>query len=481
MSSLFGILGVAERGMSVTSLGIRTAGHNIANVNTEGFSQQRQVTAPGFPINTDAGPLGTGVEQLTIERITDFFVQRQLMREGSRLGANDTQTQALREIETILDEQSGPGLSAALSSFYDSFDDLANATTPGAPVERAAVVTAGQALVDQFGSLDAQLRDVMVGLDNGIANAVPAINELTARIAELNEQIVATEVRAPANDLRDMRELAMRQLSELVDVQSYENDDGAVAVTLSNGAALVEGTSAKTLVTTGSPGNPFNPGFASVAVQDGGNLFDVTADIGSGRLGGLLRSRDTLVPAAIRSLDTLAYNLANSVNTVHQGGVGLDASTGNDFFTAPAAVEDAAANLALDATILASTDAIAAGTTSQSLDNRNAQTLAELRGQRSALFLPGDPPGPASGPSRSILEHAGAVISDIGQQSRTQQLSFDQQTRILEGLQSRRDSVSGVSIDEETTRLIELQAAFQANARVVSVVDTLMQDVLGLI
>ena len=481
MPGLFGVLDIAGRGMAVSSLGVSTAGHNLANVNTEGYTRQRQITSASFPLNTGVGTLGTGVEQITVERVNDFFIERQLIREGSRLGATDVMAQSLADIEAVLNEQNGPSLGAALSRFYDATDDLAAATTPEAPVERAALVTAAEAVIDQFGSLDSQLRQQMVGLNEAITTTTQEVNRLAAQINELNAQVVATEVNQPANDLRDMRDLALRQLADLVDVQTYENDEGAVTVALSNGVALVEGNRARQMTTSGNPTNPFNPGFSLVRVENGASSIDVTSEIGSGRLGGLLRSRDDLVPAAIRSLDTLAYNFATSFNTIHQGGVGLDASTGNDFFAPLAAVEDAAQDLALDAAILASPEAIAAGDTNAALDNRNAERLAGLRNARSALFLPGDPPGPASGPNRSILEQVSTLAADIGQQARTQQLSREQQGRILEGLENRRDQVSGVSIDEETTRLIELQAAFQANARVVSVVDELMQDVLGLI
>ncbi|MGI9591016.1 MAG: flagellar basal body rod C-terminal domain-containing protein, partial [Myxococcota bacterium] len=125
--------------------------------------------------------------------------------------------------------------------------------------------------------------------------------------------------------------------------------------------------------------------------------------------------------------------------------------------------------------------AIAAGLTAAPGDNQNALALASLRYTPSPLFLPGDPPGPPSGPPRTLLEHAAAVVTDVGQQARTLDASRSQQLRIMENLETRRDEVSGVSIDEEVTRLIELQAAFQANARIVTVIDRLLADVIELI
>ena len=480
MTSLFGILDVAHRGLGVASLGLRTTGHNIANVNTPGFSRQSQVRATAYPVPSDIGNMGTGVQQLTIERITDPFIQAQLLRQGSSLGAADSQSRILSHIEEILNEQDGEGLGAALNQFYDAFADLSTATTPGAPVEREAVRSTTTALIDTIQRLDAQLRQEQADADSGIRAMVPEINRLTEQINQLNEEIVAMEVNAPANDLRDRMELLTRDLAEIVDVNTFTDGQGRMVVSLSNGLPLVEGGQARQLVAVSDPTNPFDPTFAQVRYRDGANDIDVTGEIGGGRLGGLLRGRDTLIPGAIRSLDTIAYNLATSVNSVHQAGTGLAGTTG-DFFATPAAVEDAAQNLALEAVIQSNTDAIAAGLSSAPGDNQNALALAALRDTPAALFLPGDPPGPATGPQRSILDHATALVTDVGQQSRTFETSRAQQQRVLETLQTRRDEVSGVSIDEEVTRLVELQAAFQANARVVSVLDRLLGDVIDLL
>ena len=266
----------------------------------------------------------------------------------------------------------------------------------------------------------------------------------------------------------------------MIDVQTYTDQQGGVAVTLANGVPLIEGGRARTLVSSPDPANPFNTNFVRVAVQDLSNLTDVTAQVGSGQLGGLLRARDTILPGAIRSLDTLAYNLAETVNTVHNAGQGLTGAVG-DFFVPLPLVEDAARDLAIAANILANPDDIAAGLTAQPGDNRNALALAALRDQKNAVFLPGDPPGPATGPARSVTEHAVAIVVDIGQQTKNMESSVLQQDQIIEGLQNRRDEVSAVSIDEEVAQLVRLQAAFQANSRVLGVIQDLFDDLVNIL
>lgn len=480
MSGLFGVLDVASRALLVVGSGVRTTGHNIANVNTPGYSRQRPVLAPATPISTGAGLLGNGVEQRSVERASDGFVQRELMTRSASYGATQLEAQALAQIEEVLNEQQGEGLSAALSRLYAAFEDLASSTTPRAPAERESVRAEARSLVDTIHHADAQLRQLQRATDASITSLLPEINALAQRINAVNQEIARSRTFGPPNDLLDERDRLLRELSGKIQISSFEASDGKLVVMLPSGLPLVEGATARRLEAEADPANPFDPTFSRVVYADGTNRFDISDEIGGGELGGLLRTRDTLLPAAIRSLDTVAYNLAVSVNAVHAAGVGLDGSTGN-FFAAPAAVEDAARDLALEGALAASADAIAAGLTTGASDNRNALALAALRTTAAPLYLPGDPPGPASGPLRSVLEHAASVIADVGQQSRNLAQAQAQEARVLELLENRRDEISGVSLDEEVTNLIRLQAAFQANARVVSAVERLLQDLVEIL
>jgi flagellar hook-associated protein 1 FlgK len=467
--------------MFVVSSSIQTTAHNVSNVDTPGFSRQRTVLSPAAAFPTGFGVLGTGVEQVTIQRVTDMFVQAQLVREDSAGSAARVQAETLGSVEELLNEQLGGGISGPLSDLYSAFADLASATSPSAPVERQGVATAAQTLVDTFHSLDGQLRDQQRVTDQRIKDLVPAINTLLQGIATLNGAIVQQEVQGPANDLRDQRELAVRELSKLIDVNTFESEDGGMVVMVGSGLTAVEGGNALQLSVAPDSANPFNPTFSRVMFDGGSNQqLDITAEIGGGELGGVLSARDTLLPASIRSLDVVAYNLVTSVNAVHNAGVDLAGNSG-DFFVPLASVEDAARNIQLALNIASNPDTIAAGSTSAPGNNENALDLAALRDAAAALALPGDPPGPASGPSRTILEHAAAVVTDIGHQVNGLTASVERHGRVLDALENRRDQVSGVSLDEEMSNLVRLQAAFQANARVLSVVERLLEDVVTMI
>ncbi len=482
MTGIFGALDIARQGLIVTQAGVRTTGHNIANADTPGYTQQRIHQSSEIPQRLGGLIQGTGVRFLTVERITDPFVEAQLIRQQGAAAAAKAQSGVLSAVEQVLNEQDAEGLTRSLNKVYDALEDLATSGTPGAPAERAALVATAQGTVDLIHNTDARLRDLMASVNDGIEGLIPGANLLLEQINQLNQEITGTEVREfeNANDLRDQRDEKMRELAGLMDIRSFERANGAVTVSLSNGVALVEGNRARTLVAVPDPTNPFSTGFVRIEVHDLSATVDVTNDVGAGELGGRLRARDTILPAAIRSLDTVAYNLTTSINTVHNLGAGLTGATG-DFFTALPQVEDAARDLSLAANILANPDDIAAGLTNAAGDNRNALALAALRDQKSPLFLPGDPPGPASGPSRSVLEHAVAVTVDIGQQARSMESSVLQQQNVIDGLRNQRDAISGVSIDEEVTRLVRLQATFQANARMINVVQTLLDDLVNIL
>jgi flagellar hook-associated protein 1 FlgK len=480
MPGLFGVLDTAGRSLSVTSRGIQTVSHNISNVETPGYSRQRQILGTASPTVHPAGHLGNGVEQVSVRRSSDTFVHEQLVRQSSLFGAADTQAQALSVVQEVFNELGPGGLTDGLNSLYDAFSDLASSPTPGASIEREGARAAALALSDTIHSLDARLRAEQGAADEAIESTLVEINRLTQEIHVLNDEIVELEIRAPANDARDARDQRVRELAELVDLQTFEHDNGRLHVALSSGLALVEGETPRRLEAIGDTSHPFDPSFSQVRYTTGSSSVDITAMIGSGRLGGILRARDTLLAGAIRTLDTIAYNLTTSVNALHTTGTGTNGAVG-DFFAAPAAVEDAARGLALDAGILGSVDSIAAGITSAASDNRVAQQIAALRTTPTSLFLPGDPPGPATGPSRTLLEQVAVVVTDAGEQARMFETSRNQQERVVESLENRREAVSGVSLDEEMTQLIELQAAFQANSRLMSLVDELLGDLLDII
>lgn len=480
MAGLFGVLTVANRGLLVTQRGIGVTSHNISNVNTPGFSRQRQTLEAVPGILDPNGSPGLGVEQVSVMRISDAFVNQQLVAERSGVGSLETQSAALASVEAIVNEQGGAGLAGAIDGLYNAFSDLASSTTPGQGAEREALRGAARSVVDTLHRYDRELRELQASSDQAIGSHLNQVNALAGRIASLNQAIAGQEATTPSTDLRDQRDVALRELADLVDVQHFEQEDGSLVVLVGNGMPLVQGATTGSLRELADPSNAFNPTYSRIGFDDGTQVVDITDEIGGGRIGGHLAVRDSIVPAAIRAIDTIAFNLSEQTNSVHAAGQGLDGAS-HEFFAPLVAVEDAARSIAIDADILASTDAIAAGLAADPGDNRNALALADLRTTATPLALPGDVLGAPSGPTRTILDHTSAVVADIGQQTRVVNEARAQQAQTLRVIENRRDEISGVSLDEEMSHLIRLEAAFQANARVVASVDRMLEELVSLL
>ena len=447
---------------------------------TLAFSRQRQVLAAARGTTTPGGVLGRGVEQTSVIRSVDSFVEKALIEENATNGSLQARTEAMQEIESLFNEQQRDGLAQELAAFYSAFDDVASSPTPGQTVEREALRTKAQTVIDTIHRLDAQLRDQQRTIDRAMSTRVGEINEMAERIADLNFQISRQEAIAPANDFRDERDRLVREMAEKVEIRTFEQNDGSINVLVGGGSPVVIGQTAYELEAQADGDHPFNPTFSKIVHTDGISESDITSFIAGGELGGYLDARDDIIGGAIRTLDEIAFNLSYTVNQQHMAGVGLDNAQHN-FFAEQTQVEDAAQSILLHDDILANVDAIAAGTTDAAGDTRNAKLLGALSETEQSLAQIGDTIGSFSGPNRSVLDHTVTVIADIGEQTRSLNSAVLQQEQVMRELQDRRDATSAVSIDEEVVNLIRLQSAYQANARVVSIVQSMLNDLAEMV
>ena len=496
MAGLFDTLGNSSRSLGVVQRSIATTGHNIANVNTPGYSKQRNVSAPGNPEANAAGNLGTGVRSVTVDRAFDQFTQERLYGETSRLSALETTRNAFRDIESVVNDQRDGGLGTQLSGFFDAIDALANSGTPGQPLERAQVVSGATSLIETVQRYDRELRDIQAGADRGVTGTLADINALSSEIALLNAEIQKAEVLAPANDLRDRRDQLVVEISEKVGVSTIEDNGGMVSLRLASGYALVNGTESRDLVAVVDPSNvnPFDPTFSQIFLQTSATLVNVNSVIGSGELGGHLEVRDTVTAGAIRDLDAFVATLAINFNATHRTGLGLVDGAPHDFFvdfSANASIDNAARDFALAADVDPAQGGDFANIAAASLadpagsgegaagDTTLAEQLGDLREGQVTAYLAGDPGAAASGASISLVNQFIGYVGEIGRSAASTARALEQQEVIVTTVQNRRDEASGVNIDEEVADLIQLQASFQANARVMSTVSQLLEDLLG--
>lgn len=494
MAGLGDALSTANSGLQAAQKGLATVGNNIANVNTPGYTRQRQVLETRLPTVDSTGSIGNGVDQVSVERILDRFVGRRLVAETSRMAQLETQSSIYSEVENVVNDQAAGGVDTALRDFYGALESLSSSGTPRQPAERSEMLSAGKALAETIGRYDSQLRGIQREVDRAITGVLPAINDLTRNIAELNVEILQAETVAPANDLRDRQEAMILELSEKVEITTRVDEKGMTSIRVKGGVSLVDGDLSTELVATVLPSSPnaFDPTFSQVFASGGGGTFDVTSQIQGGELGGLIEARDSVIAGAVRDLDALAYTIADSFNERHSAGFGLADATQRDFFVGLAdgdSIEDAARNFAIAADVdpeqggsldnIAVGSEVSAGGPGAAVDDRRgADSFKELQREAVQQYVVGDVAGTRTGGTKTITSALTAFGGEIGQEAASTSRQLTQQESILGAIQDRRDSVSGVSIDEEVSDLVRLQTNFQANARVISTVRTLFQALL---
>jgi flagellar hook-associated protein 1 FlgK len=328
MTDIYSVLNLAGKALLIQQKAINVTGNNIANVNTPGYSRQKLKLQTSSPLESAVGLMGSGVEAIGIERVYNRFLGIQINAECETLGRWETQKDSLEIVEALFAENADFGLSRSLNDFWTAWQDLSN----DAPNfnERMVLQAKGSLLASSFNRISADLQKAQEGIDLSIEDAVGDINQLSQEIADLNEKIMESEAAGHmANDYRDQRDLALRELAELIDINSFEDASGRVAVSVGAGQPLVESNSYRLLATHVNAS-----GFKDIDWIDvDGAPQNITASMSNGKMKGWLESRDAIIDDYLSRLDDLAGTLMREINIKHASGFGLDESTGHNFFT----------------------------------------------------------------------------------------------------------------------------------------------------
>ncbi len=560
MSGISGLFDIARLAISANRAALQVTGHNIANVNTPGYTRQRTALATNRPTTGNPGQIGTGVNAAEISRVYDKYLEFQITTQKEYRGRSEILSSLLGRMEETFNESSGAGLNKAVSDFFAAASDLA--ADPAGSAARTALLARGQTLANVFNRMYQDLTDQRRDIDREIRGTLTQVNDLAKEIADLNDKIAAAElVGQNANDLRDQRQVYLNELAGYVDVNAFEDSIGMLNVFVGGDRPLVLGKNSTRLTAVD---NPDNGGFAGIGyVPFSGSTVTITSAIRQGKLAGLIQARDTDIPDALDQLNALAAAVTYRFNDIHDGGYGLDGSTGNEFFndanmgvsvTVPStntgtaaagtlsitsvnaleyhryrisfavsgsttytitdladnatvatgtysnpttfafnglsvqitgvpangdtltvsAHRDAAQYMSLTSTVLNDRNKIAAAganptTTSGPSDNDNALLLAALKNTKVL-----------TGGTETFSAFFSSLAADVGSTAAQGMRDDDFYRLTLEQLENRRESVSGVSLDEESANLIKFQRAFEASAKLVQTADDLLITVLNL-
>ena len=456
MSGLFQGLEVGKRALLTHQLTMNTIGHNISNVNTPGYTRQRTSVRAAQPIEMPHYNLGNGVTVETIGQVRDLFLTSQYRRENKSLGEWSYREKTLTQVETFFAEPFDESLGDVLNKFWSSWLDLSN--NPESSAARSAVVAQTDTLTNSFHSLDRQLREMQTTADMDVAARVDEINRYATEIANINRIVVSEELGGQsANDLRDQRDYLIDNLSKLVDVTTREKSNGSTAVYIS-GLAIVENA------------DHFELGTA-VKSLGSQTKFEIiwkntttAAKITGGELKGLLDTRDVLIPGYLNQLDQLAAAMVREVNRLHRDGTGLDGVDGRNFFNASFAT---AATIRMEQSVADDPNQIAASLSGEPGDNANALAISELRSQTTMGFG-----------TQSITEFYNSMIGDIGvaaHEAKTFKGNFEV---LINQIENSRQSVQGVSLDEEMAEMVRQQHAYEAAARLITYIDDALDTLI---
>lgn len=521
-----------------------TAGHNIANVNTPGYTRQRVELSARLGGPSGDGYIGSGVDSSTTRRITDSFIGQRIVTDTSAYARSETLEGIANTLDTWLSD-STTGLSQPLNGFFENLNTLA--ANPASSAARQSALAGADALATRLRSLQGSLDGLQTELNGRVRQDVGDINQAAQAIADLNQRIAQARGAAggqPPNDLLDQRDQLIQELAGKIGISTVEADDGAINVFAGSGQALVLGQQANVLGVA-------DDAYGSGGVQITFNGANVTSQIGGGSLGGLLDARREVLDPAQARLGRLAVGLVESFNTQNALGVDATGQAGGNFFspvsgsalpartnagnaqidvgfgdvsqlsgedyelsfdganwtlrnassgagvalsgsgtaadpftaeglsltvsgTASAGdrflirpTADAAGQVRVAITDPARIATAAAGSAANSSDNTNVRALAGLSTQ--GLF---------DGGRNTLGTASSELVSRVGNQAQQAGVARAAQENLLAQSQASRDSVSGVSLDEEASDLVRFQQAYQAAAQVIAVADTVFQSLL---
>lgn len=450
---LQGILQTGVSSLKTHQTALAVTSHNIANSNTEGYSRQRAILSSARPLTVTPGQIGLGVEVTAVSRMRQDLLDGNIRLELGQKAKYDTLSQNAQSLEGVFGDPTNTSIGNGLTDFFNSFHDLT--TGPEDLSTRQVTIERGIALADFFRDSAGQLDRLTSAQDLTVNSAANDMNSLLDRVAVLNKEISNVEIGGNnANDFRDQRDSLLDSLSQYTDISVSEQPNGMVNVT-ANGESLVTNTNAfhVQIVSTGSPAHP------EIRSSLNGSL-----STSGGQLSAFTQSYQS-IDQTRSALDGLASTVINEVNNLHTAGYDLNGNQGVAFFSGTDA-----ASIDVSAAVKADPRKVVAAATTSPGNNVIALQMVAL--QSKAVY-------PSSSPSSTMNEAIGNLVVQLGSQTQRDQKLADTYSSAVDYLEGQRQSVSGVSMDEELSNMVAYQRGYEAAARIITTVDEMMDTIIN--
>jgi len=440
----------ALSGMQAQRKVMDVTAHNVSNASTEGYHRQRvELASSGTKMGAGifAGrSTAYGVDVIGTTRSVDELLEARSVREEAGRAAATLSSSTMERLEGIFAEPTDNGLASQLQAFWGAWTDVAN--NPGGLAQRTALLQAADTLATSLHRTADDLQSVKDTAIGGMVDLSSDANDIAGQIAGLNKKILGNP--ESANDLRDQRDLLLTQLSQLTGAVARPGDNGQIDVYI-GGRAIVAGQ-------------------LSFAIDGTGGTLRWAADgqpvlAPSGKAASLAATITDIVPRYTSALDNIVNTLVTQVNSVHSAGYDQSSTTGRNFFD-PANVTAATISLSVDVAglpqnIAAGAPVLPGPTAPGALDGEQARAISQIAES-------------TSGPDSEYR----ALIASLAVESRAATRRADIQDQIADSTRAEADSIGAVSIDEEMANLTASQRAFEASARVLTVVDEMLNTLI---
>lgn len=490
MVSTFHGLELGKRGLYAGQNGIATTGHNIANANTKGYSRQQVhlTTSPAVDVwstgEVNPSQLGSGVLVESISRVRDRFLDQQYREQSATVGEWSVKQDTLESLESIINEPSETGLSSVMDQFWGAWQDLANETDSLSA--RSVIKERAQEFVDTAQSIDRSMTQLKSDLSNQVSAKINEANGYLKQIAELNNSI--RRVGPQANDLLDQRNLAIEELSKLVSINVEEQSNGMTNISLSSdGTSLVVGANLGTSITGQSniSGGEIFGTKESMKIVDNYQvkLNEMVKGFVYGAMTVEVPAGSTLADGTSVPADQSMQITVNGINGLHQLGWSVREDDNGNVLPGAALFNGDEENftiaaLAVNPVIKEDIGLISASLRSETVNGQQkliggnadlAQLISKMRDHAVTI----------DGKSEKLNRFFQSVVSELGAESQAANRSMTNFDASLQATENRRQSVTGVSLDEEMANLIKYQHSYNAAARIVSTTDQMLDTIIN--
>lgn len=484
MGTISSALSMMTGALDADQAALNIVSNNVANANTTGYTRETPTWSENAPINIQGISVGTGASETGATSVRDRVLEARLDQQQQSASASSSRLSALDSIQSLFTPNSGSGSSTAgdigsdITKFFNSFSSLE--ADPSNNSLREQVLTSASTLAGDISNAAASLNVQRAALDQETGSVVSQVTALTKAVAQLNLQIQSTSPNADAGVLEDQRQQDLSQLSQLIGINQIKTENNGLAITTASGQ-LLAGSGVSFQLTSGTV-NGVTHYFLGTQ--------DVTAQLtsGGGSLGGMLTARDVDIPNAMSSLDQLAYNISTQVNSQNNAGADTSGTTGtavassttgawtHDIFSPPPTLasnttsggNDVSGSAARMSVVMTDPNEVAAAVAGQaSGNNSNATLMAELAGKGIVGGLT-----PSNFYSNFVTQ-LGSTVSSVQTDNTAQKASVTQ-------LQTQRDSLSSVNLNDEASSLTLMERSYQAASQVFTLLNTVMASALNL-